>query len=101
MMEGGQMGSWRIILSCLIVLVLSGCAISIDEPNAPADKESEQAETEQDMRQDEQQAEEEAKPSSNVLTQIFEHFLNLQKRIYGKLMMITQNNYITWHLGIH
>ncbi len=74
MMEGGQMGIWRIILSCLIVLVLSGCAISIDEPNAPADKESEQAETEQDMRQDEQQAEEEAKPSSNVLTQIFEHF---------------------------
>ncbi len=74
MMEGGQMGIWRIILSCLIVLVLSGCAISIDEPIAPADQDSEQAETEQDMRQDEQQAEEEAKPSSNVLTQIFEHF---------------------------
>lgn len=73
-MEGGQMGIWRFILSCLTVLVLSGCAISIDEPNQPAGEENEQAGTEQDMRQDEQQTEEDPKPSSNVLTQIFEHF---------------------------
>jgi len=73
-MEGGQMGIWRFILSCLTVLVLSGCAISIDEPNQPAGEESEQAGTEQDMRQDEQQTEEDPKPSSKVLTQIFEHF---------------------------
>jgi len=73
-MEGGQMGIWRFTLSCLTVLVLSGCAISIDEPNQPAEEQHEQAGTEQDMRQDEQQAEEDTKPSSNVLTQIFEHF---------------------------
>ncbi len=74
MMEGGQMGIWRIILSCLTVLILSGCAISIDEPSPQADDKHEQSGTEQDMRQDEQQAEEETKHSSNVLTQIFEHF---------------------------
>ncbi|CAM5239937.1 Lysophospholipase OS=Lysinibacillus sphaericus OX=1421 GN=LS41612_11240 PE=4 SV=1 [Lysinibacillus sphaericus] len=68
------MGIWRIILSCLTVLILSGCAISIDEPSPQADDEHEQSGTEQDMRQDEQQAEEETKHSSNVLTQIFEHF---------------------------
>ncbi|TKI49084.1 lysophospholipase [Lysinibacillus varians] len=73
-MEGGQMGIWRIILSCLTVLILSGCAISIDEPSPQADDKHEQSGTEQDMRQDEQQAEEETKHSSNVLTQIFEHF---------------------------
>ncbi|AHN21982.1 MULTISPECIES: GDSL-type esterase/lipase family protein [Lysinibacillus] len=68
------MGIWRIILSCLTVLILSGCAISIDEPSPQADDKHEQSGTEQDMRQDEQQAEEETKHSSNVLTQIFEHF---------------------------
>lgn len=73
-MEGGQMDIWRVILSCLIVLVLSGCAISIDEPNPQTEPVGDQAATEQDMRQDEQQTEDEAEPSSNMLTQIFEHF---------------------------
>ncbi|MGA6194237.1 MULTISPECIES: GDSL-type esterase/lipase family protein [Lysinibacillus] len=62
------------MLSCLIVLVLSGCAISIDEPNPQAEPDGEQAETEQDMTQDEQQTVEEEKTSKNMLTQIFEHF---------------------------
>jgi len=62
-MEGGQMDIWRFMLSCLIVLVLSGCAISIDEPNPQAEPDGEQAETEQDMTQDEQQTVEEEKPS--------------------------------------
>lgn len=62
MMEGGQMSIWRIlILSILTVLVLSGCAISIDEPNPQAEPEGEQAGTEQDMKQDEQQTEDEEK----------------------------------------
>ncbi len=75
MMEGGQMGIWRkLILSCLTVLVLSGCAISIDEPNPQAEPDGEQAGTEQDMKKDEQQTENEEKTSKNVLTQIFEHF---------------------------
>lgn len=73
-MEGGQMDIWRFMLSCLIVLVLSGCAISIDEPNPQAEPDGEQAETEQDMMQDEQQTVEEEKTSKNMLTQIFEHF---------------------------
>ncbi|WP_036216078.1 GDSL-type esterase/lipase family protein [Lysinibacillus sphaericus] len=73
-MEGGQMDIWRFMLSCLIVLVLSGCAISIDEPNPQAEPDGEQAETEQDMTQDEQQTVEEEKTSKNMLTQIFEHF---------------------------
>ncbi len=68
------MDIWRVILSCLIVLVLSGCAISIDEPNPQTEPVGDQAATEQDMRQDEQQTEDEAEPSSNMLTQIFEHF---------------------------
>ncbi|MGC7930377.1 GDSL-type esterase/lipase family protein [Lysinibacillus sp. VIII_CA] len=58
----------------MIVLVLSGCAISIDEPNPQAEPDGEQAETEQDMTQDEQQTVEEEKTSKNMLTQIFEHF---------------------------
>ncbi|MGE7988031.1 GDSL-type esterase/lipase family protein [Lysinibacillus fusiformis] len=62
------------MLSCLTVLVLSGCAISIDEPNPQAEPDGEQAETEQDMTQDEQQTVEEEKTSKNMLTQIFEHF---------------------------
>ncbi|MGE7749566.1 GDSL-type esterase/lipase family protein [Lysinibacillus sp. FSL R5-0849] len=62
------------MLSCLAVLVLSGCAISIDEPNPQAEPDGEQAETEQDMTQDEQQTVEEEKTSKNMLTQIFEHF---------------------------
>lgn len=75
MMEGGQMNIWRmLILSCLTVLVLSGCEISIDESNPQAEPEGEQAGTEQDMSQDEQQTENEEKTSRNVLTQIFEHF---------------------------
>lgn len=73
-MEGGQMYIWRMILSCLAVLVLSGCAISIDEPSPQTDPVEEQEATEQDMIQDEQQAEEEGKNPSDVLTQIFEHF---------------------------
>ncbi|KGA83874.1 lysophospholipase [Lysinibacillus fusiformis] len=73
-MEGGQMDIWRFMLSCLTVLVLSGCAISIDEPNPQAEPDGEQAETEQDMTQDEQQTVEEEKTSKNMLTQIFEHF---------------------------
>ncbi len=73
-MEGGQMDIWRFMLSCLAVLVLSGCAISIDEPNPQAEPDGEQAETEQDMTQDEQQTVEEEKTSKNMLTQIFEHF---------------------------
>ncbi len=73
-MEGGQMDIWRFMLSCLIVLVLSGCAISIDEPNPQAEPDGEQAETEQDMTQDEQQTVEEEKTFKNMLTQIFEHF---------------------------
>ncbi len=68
------MDIWRFMLSCLIVLVLSGCAISIDEPNPQAEPDGEQAETEQDMTQDEQQTVEEEKTSKNMLTQIFEHF---------------------------
>ncbi|MGG2106863.1 GDSL-type esterase/lipase family protein [Lysinibacillus pakistanensis] len=69
------MSNWRIlILSILTVLVLSGCAISIDEPNPQAEPEGEQAGTEQDMKQDEQQTEDEEKTSKNMLTQIFEHF---------------------------
>ncbi|WP_258956003.1 GDSL-type esterase/lipase family protein [Lysinibacillus fusiformis] len=64
----------RFMLSCLAVLVLSGCAISIDEPNPQAEPDGEQAETEQDMTQDEQQTVEEEKTSKNMLTQIFEHF---------------------------
>ncbi|WP_253734790.1 GDSL-type esterase/lipase family protein [Lysinibacillus fusiformis] len=58
----------------MAVLVLSGCAISIDEPNPQAEPDGEQAETEQDMTQDEQQTVEEEKTSKNMLTQIFEHF---------------------------
>lgn len=68
------MDIWRFMLSCLAVLVLSGCAISIDEPNPQAEPDGEQAETEQDMTQDEQQTVEEEKTSKNMLTQIFEHF---------------------------
>ncbi|MFF6015907.1 GDSL-type esterase/lipase family protein [Lysinibacillus fusiformis] len=68
------MDIWRFMLSCLTVLVLSGCAISIDEPNPQAEPDGEQAETEQDMTQDEQQTVEEEKTSKNMLTQIFEHF---------------------------
>lgn len=73
-MEGGQIDMWRFLLSCLTVFVLSGCAISIDEPNPQAEPDGEQAETEQEMTQDEQQTEDEEKPSKNMLTQIFEHF---------------------------
>ena len=51
-MEGGQMDIWRFMLSCLTVFVLSGCAISIDEPNPQAEPEGEQAGTEQDIPQD-------------------------------------------------
>ncbi|MDM5248249.1 MULTISPECIES: GDSL-type esterase/lipase family protein [unclassified Lysinibacillus] len=69
------MNIWRIlVLSCLTVLVLSSCAISIDEPNPQAEPGGEQAGTEQDKRQDEQQTENEEKTSRNVFTQIFEHF---------------------------
>ncbi len=71
-MEGGQMDIWRFMLSCLTVLVLSGCAISIDEPNPQAEPEGEQAGTEQDIPQDEQQTEDEEKTSKNMLTQIDE-----------------------------
>lgn len=99
-MEGGQIDMWRFLLSCLTVFVLSGCAISIDEPNPQAEPDGEQAETEQEMTQDEQQTEDEEKPSKNMLTQIFEHFLSHQKRIYRKLMKKTQSNCITWHWEI-
>ncbi|MFP1649671.1 GDSL-type esterase/lipase family protein, partial [Enterococcus mundtii] len=68
------MDIWRFMLSCLTVFVLSGCAISIDEPNPQAEPEGEQAGTEQDIPQDEQQTEDEEKTSKNMLTQIFEHF---------------------------
>ena len=96
MMEGGQMSIWRmIVLSCLTVLVLSGCVISIDESNPQAEPDGEHAGTEQDMKQDEQQAENEEKPQKNVLTQIFEHFLSHHQRIYGKLMIKAQSNYST------
>lgn len=75
MMEGGQMSIWRmVVLSCLTVLVLSGCIISIDESNPQAEPDREHAGTEQNMKQDEQQTENEEKTSKNVLTQIFEHF---------------------------
>ncbi|WP_230874955.1 GDSL-type esterase/lipase family protein [Lysinibacillus cavernae] len=67
------------MLSCLTVLVLSGCAISIDEPNPQAEPDGEQVGTEQDMTQDEQQTEDEEKPSRNMLTQIFEHFFEPSK----------------------
>lgn len=86
MMEGGQMNIWRImVLSCLTVLVLSGCAISIDEPDPQADPEGEQARTEQDMKQDEQQTENEEKTSKNVLTQIYEHFFEPSPEDLGKI----------------
>lgn len=86
MMEGGQMSIWRImVLSCLTVLVLSGCAISIDEPDPQADPEREQARTEQDMKQDEQQTENEEKTSKNVLTQIYEHFFEPSPEDLGKI----------------
>ncbi|MBG9453259.1 lysophospholipase [Lysinibacillus sphaericus] len=85
-MEGGQMSIWRImVLSCLTVLVLSGCAISIDEPDPQADPEGEQARTEQDMKQDEQQTENEVKTSKNVLTQIYEHFFEPTPEDLGKI----------------
>ncbi len=73
------MDIWRFMLSCLTVLVLSGCAISIDEPNPQAEPDGEQVGTEQDMTQDEQQTEDEEKPSRNMLTQIFEHFFEPSK----------------------
>ncbi|UZM97588.1 hypothetical protein OL548_20980 [Lysinibacillus sp. MHQ-1] len=73
-MEGGQMDIWRFMLSCLIVLVLSGCAISIDEPNPQAEPDGEQAETEQDMTQDEQQTVEEEK---NLQEYVDANFLNI------------------------
>ncbi|SKB61533.1 Lysophospholipase L1 [Lysinibacillus sp. AC-3] len=80
------MGIWRImVLSCLTVLVLSGCAISIDEPDPQADPEGEQARTEQDMKQDEQQTENEEKTSKNVLTQIYEHFFEPSPEDLGKI----------------
>ena len=68
------MDIWRFMLSCLTVFVLSGCAISIDEPNPQAEPDGEQIGTEQEMTQDEQQTIEEEKTSKNMLTQIFEHF---------------------------
>jgi len=55
------MDIWRFLLSCLTVLVLSGCAISIDEPNPQAEPDGEQIGTEQEMTQDEQQTIEEEK----------------------------------------
>ncbi|WP_242064679.1 GDSL-type esterase/lipase family protein [Lysinibacillus sphaericus] len=73
------------VLSCLTVLVLSGCAISIDEPDPQADPEGEQARTEQDMKQDEQQTENEVKTSKNVLTQIYEHFFEPTPEDLGKI----------------
>ncbi|MFC9540098.1 GDSL-type esterase/lipase family protein [Lysinibacillus sp. NPDC056959] len=80
------MNIWRImVLSCLTVLVLSGCAISIDEPDPQADPEGEQARTEQDMKQDEQQTENEEKTSKNVLTQIYEHFFEPSPEDLGKI----------------
>ncbi|WP_241747000.1 GDSL-type esterase/lipase family protein [Lysinibacillus sphaericus] len=80
------MSIWRImVLSCLTVLVLSGCAISIDEPDPQADPEGEQARTEQDMKQDEQQTENEVKTSKNVLTQIYEHFFEPTPEDLGKI----------------
>lgn len=75
-MEGDQMIIWRGILSCLIVLVLGGCAISIDEPNPKAEGIEEQAAAEQDTKKDVEHAQQEEKSSTNVLTQFIEHFFD-------------------------
>lgn len=76
MTEGGQMDIWRGILSCLIVLILSGCSISIDEPVPQAEQIDEQTETEQEEAKDVEQEPEEEKSSTNALTQFFEHFFD-------------------------
>ncbi|WP_245622810.1 GDSL-type esterase/lipase family protein [Lysinibacillus contaminans] len=70
------MNIWRGILSCLIVLVLSGCAISIDEPDPQTERIEEQTASEQEKTKNVEQVQEEGKTSSNALTQFFEHFFD-------------------------
>lgn len=67
------MNIWRGFLSCLIVLVLSGCTISIDEPNPRVEEE---ADTEQESTKDVEQVPEESEPSKNALAKFFEHFFD-------------------------
>lgn len=67
---------WRVFLSCLIVLVLSGCTISIDEPNPQTESVEEQTTTEQETTMDVEQTQEEGEPSKNALKQFFEHFFD-------------------------
>lgn len=75
-MEGDQMNSWRVFLFCLIVLVLSGCSISIDEPDPQTEQVKEQADTEQEKTKDVEQTHEEGDHSKNALTKLFEHFFD-------------------------
>ena len=70
------MTSWRIFLSCLIVLVLSGCSISIDEPDPQTKRVEEQNDTEQQTSKDVDEALEEVEPSKNALSKFFEHFFD-------------------------
>ncbi|MFJ7736596.1 GDSL-type esterase/lipase family protein [Lysinibacillus sp. NPDC097287] len=70
------MNIWRVFLSCLIVLVLSGCTISIDEPDPQAERVEEQTDTEQETTNDVEQTQEEGEPSKNALTKFFEHFFD-------------------------
>lgn len=68
------MNSWRVFLSCLIVLVLSGCTISIDEPEPQTKRAEEQKDTERKMSVE--QASEEVETSKSALTKFFEHFFD-------------------------
>lgn len=70
------MNIWRGILSCLIVLVLSGCAISIDESDPQATRVEEQTATEQETTEDVEQVQEEGEPEKTALTQFFERFFD-------------------------
>ena len=70
------MTSWRGFLSCLIVLVLSGCTISVDEPDPQTKRVEEQNDTEKQTSNDVDEALEEVEPSKNTLSKFFEHFFD-------------------------
>ncbi|WP_264988900.1 GDSL-type esterase/lipase family protein [Lysinibacillus piscis] len=64
----------NISIICLLVGVLSGCAVSIDEADSHVSPDNEQAETTQETKPSEPPLANTEEPSSNVLTQILEHF---------------------------
>lgn len=70
------MNIWRGFLSCLIVLVLSGCTISIDEQDPQSDQVEEQTVSEQETTNDVEQMQEEGEPSKNAIKKFFEHFFD-------------------------